>query len=62
MPIAGLAGAIIFTYWLMRSLAAPPRRKPTCQAPTTSSFVALDPPKKETKQEKLQNMYFVFFS
>ncbi|XVF01823.1 hypothetical protein REPUB_Repub04eG0122700 [Reevesia pubescens] len=35
--IAGLAVAIIFTYRLMRSPAAPPRRQPKRQAPTTSS-------------------------
>ncbi|XVE66311.1 hypothetical protein DITRI_Ditri08aG0070500 [Diplodiscus trichospermus] len=35
--IAGLAVAIIFTYRLMRSPAAPPRRQPKRQTPTTSS-------------------------
>ncbi|XVF66964.1 hypothetical protein PTKIN_Ptkin10aG0082200 [Pterospermum kingtungense] len=35
--IAGLAVAIIFTYRLMRSPAAPPRRQPKRQFPTTSS-------------------------
>ncbi|XP_022726934.1 peroxisome biogenesis protein 22-like [Durio zibethinus] len=33
--IAGLAVAIIFTYRLMRSPAAPPRRQPKLQAPRT---------------------------
>ncbi|XWS39561.1 hypothetical protein CRYUN_Cryun18bG0065900 [Craigia yunnanensis] len=35
--IAGFSVAIVFTYRLMRSPAAPPRRQPKCQAPTTSS-------------------------
>ncbi|GMJ13014.1 peroxin 22 [Hibiscus trionum] len=35
--IAGLAVAIVFTYRLMRSPAAPPRRQPKRQTPSTSS-------------------------
>ncbi|XP_022742944.1 peroxisome biogenesis protein 22 isoform X5 [Durio zibethinus] len=35
--VAGLAVAIIFTFRLMRSPAAPPRRQPKRQAPTTST-------------------------
>ncbi|KAK8502318.1 hypothetical protein V6N13_092891 [Hibiscus sabdariffa] len=35
--IAGLAVAIVFTYRLMRSPAAPPRRQPKRQTPLTSS-------------------------